>query len=465
MLKTSILADFEGYAQSLVDTHKIPAISLAIWHNNKLYQAAAGILNLETGVEATTDSIFQIGSIAKPMTSSLVMQLVDEGKVDLDKPVKRYVRDFAIADLEATESITVRQLLNHTSGISGDFFPDDSRQTGNPIARFVDRCNLLPQIHLAGQCYSYSNAAFSIAGRLVEVMTGGTWFDAMEERLFRPLGMTHAICRPMDVLRHRAAIGHIPNPESSGPNCPGYWQQTKRLYPTFGQAPAGSTVTMRAADLITFARAHLSGGLAESGKRWLSEDAVAQMQEPQVELPSLSSILTSHMGLGWGLHNLNANDQLIFGHGGATFGQMSMLRIVPGQDTCIAVLVNGENAEVAYQTVINALLKELVDIDLTEPEPSFVKLPNQQLANYLGDYQSSGEHYAVTLENGQLTALYKDLVTKAPAIKLSLKALDDALWLGHNEEGVDVMKLRFLNPDNQGKYANLFRTRINQRVS
>ncbi len=123
MLKTSILEDFQAYAESLIDTHKIPAISLAVWHNGQLHQAAAGILNLETGVEATTDSIFQIGSISKVMTSSLVMQLVDEGKVDLDKPVKQYIRDFAIADEEATESITVRQLLNHTNGMDGDFFP------------------------------------------------------------------------------------------------------------------------------------------------------------------------------------------------------------------------------------------------------------------------------------------------------------------------------------------------------
>ncbi len=465
MLKPSILAGFQAYAENLIETHHLPAISLAVWHNKQLYQAAAGILNLETGVKATCDSIFQIGSITKVMTASLVMQLVDEGKVDLDKPVKQYIRDFTIADKEATKSITVRQLLNHTSGMSGDIFPDDNRQTGNPIARFVDRCNLLPLVHPVGERYSYSNSAFAIAGRLVEVVTGATWFDAIEERIFQPLGMKRAICRPMDVLRYRAAIGHIPNPESSGPDSPNHWQQTKQLYLSMGQAPAGATITMSAKDLITFARAHMDRGLTQGGERWLSENAVTQMQQPQVEVPSLSSVITSHIGIGWGLHRHNHNGRMIFGHAGGTFGQMSMLRIVPDQDICVAVLVNCENTEVAHQTVINTLLKELADFDLTEPEPSFVAVPDQQLANYLGDYQSSGEHYSVTLENGHLTALYKDLVTKAPAIKLRLKALDDALWLGHNEEGIDVMKLRFLNPDNQGKYTNLFRTRINQRVS
>ena len=461
MQNTSILSDFQWYAESLIKTHDLPAISLAVWHNKQLHQAAAGVLNLETGVKATTDSIFQIGSISKVMTACLVMQLVDEGKVELDKPVKHYIRDFAIADHEATKSITVRQLLNHTSGMSGDFFPDDNRQTGNPIARLVDRCNLLPLVHPVGEHYSYSNSAFAIAGRLVEVVTGGTWFDAMEERLFQPLGMEHAICRPMDVLRYRAAIGHIPDHNSPSPKP---WKQSKQLYLSMGLAPAGAAITMSAANLITFARAHLANGLTQGGQRWLSEKAAAQMLQPQVELPSLSSVLTSHMGLGWGLHRHNVSGRLVYGHGGGTFGQMSMLRIVPDQDLCIAVLVNAENATVAYETVINELLKELADIDLTEPEPSYVAIPPQQLTHYVGDYQSSGEHYSFTIDDGRLIAVYKDLVTKIPPIKLRLEALDNELWSSFDEKGIPMGKIRFSDPDASNHCRTLFNGRMLSRT-
>ncbi|MDC0000214.1 beta-lactamase family protein [Porticoccaceae bacterium] len=464
MNSNSILSNLQAYAEGLVVDHNLPAISVAVWHDDQLHQAAAGILNLETGVEATTDSIFQIGSISKVMTTSLIMQLVDEGSVDLDDPLKRYIRDFAIADLEGSESITVRQVLNHTSGISGDFFPDDSRETGNPIARYVDRCNLLPLIHPPGKNYAYSNAAFSIAGRLVEVVTGGTWFDAMEERLFRPLGMAHAICRPMDVLRHRAAIGHILSSNSSRSHTPDSWQQTKQLYPTFGQASAGSTATMSAADLITFARAHLNRGLASDGKRWLSEGSVAQMQQSQIELPSLSPVVTSRMGLGWGLHTVNASGRLVFGHGGETFGQMSMLRIVPDQDICLAVLINGENAEVAYQTVINSLLLELANIDLTEPEPTFVTELVHSLNLYVGDYKTLGAHYSITVENIQLTATYRNLITKEAPIKMRLQFLGDDLWMGFNEEGVSTGKIRFLEPDEFGSYQYVFNGRLLPRI-
>ena len=97
-VSNSIITDLKNYAESIVDDRHTPAVSLAVWKDGQLYQGAAGILNLKTGVEATADSIFQIGSITKVFTTCLVMQLVDEGRVELDAPVKRYLRDFQIAE-------------------------------------------------------------------------------------------------------------------------------------------------------------------------------------------------------------------------------------------------------------------------------------------------------------------------------------------------------------------------------
>ena len=88
--------------------------------------AASGILNIDTGVEATTDSLFQIGSITKVWTATVVMQLVEEGQVELDAPVRRYLPDFRVADGDVSAAVTVRHLLTHTSGIDGDHFADTS---------------------------------------------------------------------------------------------------------------------------------------------------------------------------------------------------------------------------------------------------------------------------------------------------------------------------------------------------
>ena len=142
-----------------------------------------------------------------------------------------------------------------------------------------------------------------------------------------------------------------------------------------------------------------------------------------------------------------------------------MLRIVPDSDIGIVVLTNCDNAEFAYQTVINELLKELADIDLTEPEPSFVTVHDQQLTHYLGDYQSAGEYFSFAVDGNQLTATYKHLALNTPATTLRFKALDETLWIGFNEEGIAVTKLRFLNPDAQGVYAYLFNGQMIQRIS
>ena len=204
-----------------------------MYKGSELEQAAAGICNVDTGVRITTDSVFQIGSITKVMTACLVMQLVDEGKVSLDAPVKHYVRDFMIADSKASESITVRQLLNHTSGMAGDFFPDDQGQEGNLIARYVDRCNLLPLVHSPGALYSYCNSGFVIAGRLVEIVRGISWYQAMEDYIFKPLEMSHALADPKEIIRYRAAMGHLWND--------GDWEVSKQAWLPLGMAPCGTS--------------------------------------------------------------------------------------------------------------------------------------------------------------------------------------------------------------------------------
>ena len=143
----ALLADFQGYVDTVRERYQVPALSIAVWYQNKLYQAASGILNVETGVEATPDSIFQIASITKVFTASLMMQLVEEGRVDLDKPVKQYLRDFQLSDAHLSETITVAQLLDHTSGIPGDYFGDPSYTQANALVRYVDCCSLLGSVH------------------------------------------------------------------------------------------------------------------------------------------------------------------------------------------------------------------------------------------------------------------------------------------------------------------------------
>ncbi|MDX6229616.1 MAG: hypothetical protein QOI76_3006, partial [Frankiales bacterium] len=106
-----------GRLEELIARHGVPGASVAVLAGGQVATAAAGVLNVATDVAATDDALFQIGSITKVYTASLVMQLVEEGRVQLDAPVVTYLPELKLADTEVAEAVTLRHLLTHTSGI------------------------------------------------------------------------------------------------------------------------------------------------------------------------------------------------------------------------------------------------------------------------------------------------------------------------------------------------------------
>lgn len=157
-----------------IERYRVPGASLAVLHDGEVFETAAGVVNVDTGVETTPDSVFQIGSITKLMTTTLAMQLVDEGRLDLDAPVRTWLPELELQDAEAARTITPRHLLTHTSGIDGDFFVDTGRGD-DAVERFVVACMALPQPHPVGEGFSYCNAGFVIAGRVIEKLRGAPW--------------------------------------------------------------------------------------------------------------------------------------------------------------------------------------------------------------------------------------------------------------------------------------------------
>jgi CubicO group peptidase (beta-lactamase class C family) len=446
------LPDLQEYVNALIEIHQVPAASVAVWKDGQLQQAAAGILNLDTQVKATTDTIFQIGSITKVMTTCLVMQLVDEGRVDLDRPVKHYIRDFQIADPEATQAITVRQLLNHTSGMAGDFFPDTNGHQGNLIARYVDRCNLLPLVHPVGALFSYSNSAFVIAGRLIEVVRGISWCQAIEEYLFQPLGMTHSIADPKEALRYRAAMGHV-----LGDN--GALVLSDETYSLLGLAPITS-----AADLITFARAHLDGGVSQTGKRWLSEESVEAMQTPSIEPPQVSQICRKYFGLGWGPSHYTDTDSHTFGHAGATHGFMSVLQVFPKQQAAYAVLLNASKPA-ALNAAVKDLCQAVAGIDLTEPEPPEFSGDMSSLQRVTGKYESFDTVAEIVIRDGKLKAHIVYKIDPLPPLDLLLTPIDSNCFAAYTEEGKRTKNLAFIGENiNEPPDYLFFGERLSNRI-
>lgn len=138
-LPPAFVAEVRDRLVSLAEDRGIPGAVLAVLHDDEIHEWSTGVTSLSTGVEVTPEAIFQIGSITKVWTATLVMQLVDEGGVELDAPVRTYLPELRFADPVATERTTLRHLLTHTSGVDGDVFEDFGRGD-DAVARYVEAC-------------------------------------------------------------------------------------------------------------------------------------------------------------------------------------------------------------------------------------------------------------------------------------------------------------------------------------
>ncbi|MEU3767865.1 serine hydrolase [Amycolatopsis keratiniphila] len=376
----------------LLDRHRIPGAAIAVLADGEIVEYAAGVLNTSTGVESTKDSVFQVGSITKVWTITLIMQLVDEGLVDLDRPVRDYLPEFRLADEQAAATITVRQLACHTGGFEGDVFADTG--TGeDAVAKLIPLLADVPQLFPPGERFSYSNAGYCVLGRIVEVLRGEYWDDCVRERLIGPLGLTHAGCGAEDAIRHRAAVGHDLPETGGGPVPTKVWSLAR------SNAPAGTTLVMCPRDLLTFARMHLNEGKADNGTQVLSPASVRAMRERQITVPDLG-VMGAYWGLGWA--DFGWQGGTVIGHDGGTIGQSAFLRVAPEHDVAFALLTNGGAALRAYHEVATKLMRELAGITVPPlPEPDPAAAP-ADLSRYVGEYSSRVVSTVVTEEGGRL---------------------------------------------------------------
>jgi CubicO group peptidase (beta-lactamase class C family) len=362
----------------LAREHGVPGAALGVLADGEIVDGATGLLSLATGVEATPDSVFQIGSTTKLWTASLVMQLFDEGLLDLDVPVRRYLPDFRLADEASAASITARQLLCHTAGFEGDIFTDTGKGD-DCLEKFVLTLADTPQLFEPGERFSYNNAGYCVLGRLVEVLRGKPFDDCMRERLFTPLGLTHSANGPYEAIMFRAAVGHVRlTPDAELQPAP-FWALAR------SNAPAGSMLAMRPRDLLTFAQMHMRGGRAADGSVVLSSEAVELMRSPAVELPALGL-----MGDAWGLGTelFRTPDGLLAGHDGNTIGQAAFLRLVPDKGVAIALLTNGGDTFALYRDVYGYLLQELASVRLPELPAPPASPRRIDASRYVGTYST-----------------------------------------------------------------------------
>ncbi|WP_149261936.1 serine hydrolase [Actinomadura sp. K4S16] len=443
----------------LLAENGVPGAAVAVCAGDETVDAAAGMLNTATGVEATVDSLFQIGSITKVLTATLAMQLVDEGKLDLDAPVRTYLPEFRIGDERAAERITARQLMCHVAGFEGDVFTDTGKGD-DCLEKYLGVLRQVPQLFEPGEMFSYNNAAYCVLGRIVEVVRGKPFDACMRAHLFTPLGLTHAANDPYEAIIHRAAVGHIEEAPGARLRPASVWALAR------SNAPAGSMLAMRPRDLLAFTRMHLAGGLGPDGGSVLSRASVRAMRQPQVGLPDIG--WGTAWGLGWELYDLPGG--AVLGHDGNTIGQSAFLRAAPERDVAVAIVTNGGSPQPVYREIAGRVLRELGGVEPPGPPAPDPAAPPLDASRYVGTYRSGTCETAVSQdEEGRVwlertpTGITAEL-GEAPYRTELVAWRGDALLPVEPERGVRA-PLAFLGDDGEGHAAYLHTGRADRRVS
>ncbi|MFG1689302.1 serine hydrolase domain-containing protein [Nonomuraea sp. NPDC049269] len=370
--------------------HHVPGAALAVLAGGRIHELAGGVLHRGTGVEVTTDSVFQSGSIAKVYTATLVMQLVDSGELRLDSRVADVLPGFRVADDEVTKSVTIGRLLSHTSGIAGDF-PHDSGRGDDCLARYVAACASVGQDCPPGTVISYSSTGYAILGRIVEVITGQTWDDALRDRLLTPLGLEHSMTLPEEALRFRVAMSHL-GELGRDPEPAPVWDMLPRSAGPYGR------VLITAADVVRFARMHLDGGTAPDGRRVLSAESAAAMRRRVADCLDGWSFMADGWGHGWALYDWDGVAG--YGHDGAAGGQFSYLRVVPGSGVVAALLTNGGGATGLFVDLFQELLGELAGVRMPDVFAPAEEGRPVDVAALAGTYEREGMRIMIGERDG-----------------------------------------------------------------
>ena len=244
--------------------YHVPGVAVGIYHDGAEQAGGLGVTNVDHPLAVDAHTLYQIGSISKTFTGTTAMRLVEQGKLDLDVPIRTYLPDLRLADAEATERATMKHLLTHTGGWVGDYF-DDFGAGDDALAKMAVAMADVPQVAPLGTLWSYNNAAFYLAGRVIEVIAGKPFEDVVQELVLDPLGMAHTYFFARNVITERFAVGHTV--KDGTPVVARPWELPRIVNPAGG-------LLSDVPDLLVYARFHMGDGTAQDGARVLTPESV-----------------------------------------------------------------------------------------------------------------------------------------------------------------------------------------------
>ena len=364
-------------------TYSVPGVAIGVIDADGPRAWGFGVTNVDHPLPVDPDTVFEIASITKTMTATVAARLAAAGRLDLDAPVRRYLPEFAVADATVGESVTVRDLFTHTAGWFGEYLVPTGRGD-DAIAKAVSSMATLEQVAPVGT-FSYNNVSLIVAGRVIEVVSGRAYRDAVRELLFGPLGMDHTAFDAADVLYERVAAGHTVRDGRAV-------RVRNRLSDSSSGDPVGG-VRSTVNDLLRYARFHLGDGTAPDGTAILPAEALRAMREPRVPTGQLSQV-----GLSWFLDDRGGTT--VATHGGATVAHMSQLALVPERGAALVILTNGANGVRLCADLQEWLLRDWLGLPARATAVILERQPD--LAPYAGRYWAPLSDVELSVESGAL---------------------------------------------------------------
>lgn len=427
--QTAPPADLDVWVTRTMKEFDVPGIAVGIVKDGKLVAAKGyGVRKVGEPAPVDADTLFGIASNSKAFTTAALAMLVDEGKLEWDDPVTKYLPAFAVADPYITHELTVRDLVTHRSGLglgAGDlmFWPDTDFNRDQVLAqtRFIK-----PATSLRSK-YAYNNLMFIVAGQVVQQVSGKTWEDFIHERIFTPLGMkssriTSTSFKPGE---------NVAYPHSKGWRLQGTLTPVAMTRDDTWAAAAGVKTSVN--DLSKWIIAQLNQGKLANGTRLFSEaqsremwsaQTVIRINEPSAPLKAMKPNFSAY-GLGWSLRDYRGRK--VVGHGGALTGMFSQVSMIPEEHLGVIVLTNQEESGAmsaitnhifehylgvpsidwigAYRQTRDETLKKANDAEkkqIAERSPN--ARPSLEISRYAGEYNDAWYGKAViAYESSKLT--------------------------------------------------------------
>jgi CubicO group peptidase (beta-lactamase class C family) len=287
------LASIDAYIEKEMREVHIPGLALGIVHNDQVVHLRGFGQAGRAGRAVTPQTPFILASASKSFTALAIMQLVESGKVDLNAPARRYLPAFRVADEAASARITVRHLLQHTSGLPensafGSMLSNDVRDQA--LSNRVHALAGVQLSHGVGTAFEYTDANYDVLGLIVQTVSGQSYESYIEEHIFAPLDMRHSYTNQFEGQRNGLATGHR-----------SWFGYPKPFKAPYSRAAMPSSYLISSAEDIThFLSAQLNGGQYE-GKSLLSPAGIAAMHAPAIRRGTTDIFY----GMGWESRSLN----------------------------------------------------------------------------------------------------------------------------------------------------------------